>query len=575
MEDFDISIYKKRNRFTMLIIIFSIIILLLPITASADNTQLVMNPSNITVSTSQTFTIDVYCIPSEPIKGYELKLSFDNTYIQAVSVSEGNIFSGYSTFFNDGDIDNSEGIISNIFGLIIGQGNITDSGTLCKITFASSLKTGTSKLSFIEIDKWTGVTNEHEYLEISVNSASITIEESSNPPSPPSPPVIPGSPGSPPLPPIEEENNPPEPPDKPLGPIYIELGTEYIFETYSFDIDEDLLRIKFDWGDGIFSEWSDYVISNTPVSSSYVWNEASTYEIRAIAQDINGQNSSWSEILNVAVSQVDIVQRPPLEIDFIGSNYTNENITFTAIDNLEPNISIVQYHWDFGDGNTSSGISPQHTYKHSGWYTVVLNVIDNYGNNYNSSFVINVDQAKTEFIASEKSDSTTGFPISVINIITGYFVFLIIFLIIIFRKNLKTLLISRDLNHLLKIKNWYSKRKLTIIDNKIKNIYEKLEDNDISYKIGGVEMDSSTDDFIQRYSIKRQEEELELEEKEQLYNSKVYDYSTGKNFYNLLKESNKKDYTIEKEQFDKQEEDIDNIVDRLLLEKGKQNIIYD
>ncbi|ETR66471.1 MAG: hypothetical protein OMM_12759, partial [Candidatus Magnetoglobus multicellularis str. Araruama] len=49
---------------------------------------------------------------------------------------------------------------------------------------------------------------------------------------------------------------------------------------------------------------------------------------------------------------------------------------------------ITDWHWDFGDGETSSGANPTHTYDHSGYYSVTLEVIsaggtfETYQNNY-------------------------------------------------------------------------------------------------------------------------------------------------------------------------------------------------
>jgi hypothetical protein len=41
--------------------------------------------------------------------------------------------------------------------------------------------------------------------------------------------------------------------------------------------------------------------------------------------------------------------------------------------------SITQYDWDFGDGNTGTGVAPSHTYAAAGTYIVSLTVVDDEG----------------------------------------------------------------------------------------------------------------------------------------------------------------------------------------------------
>ena len=45
----------------------------------------------------------------------------------------------------------------------------------------------------------------------------------------------------------------------------------------------------------------------------------------------------------------------------------------------DPDGTIVNYAWDFGDGNTGARANPAHTYAAAGTYTVSLTVIDNGG----------------------------------------------------------------------------------------------------------------------------------------------------------------------------------------------------
>jgi len=54
----------------------------------------------------------------------------------------------------------------------------------------------------------------------------------------------------------------------------------------------------------------------------------------------------------------------------------------------DPDGTIVSYHWDFGDGNTSSLRNTTHTYTSAGTYKAVLTVTDNEGKKGNSSITI-------------------------------------------------------------------------------------------------------------------------------------------------------------------------------------------
>ena len=63
-----------------------------------------IDPLNQNVSPEENFTVSVYYEPDQPIKSFELKLSFDSSFLQVNSVTEGDIFDGYSTFFNSGSI---------------------------------------------------------------------------------------------------------------------------------------------------------------------------------------------------------------------------------------------------------------------------------------------------------------------------------------------------------------------------------------------------------------------------------------------------------------------------------------
>lgn len=56
-----------------------------------------------------------------------------------------------------------------------------------------------------------------------------------------------------------------------------------------------------------------------------------------------------------------------------------ETLSFDATSSSDPDGTIVHYAWDFGDGNTGTGMITAHSYSSDGTYTVTLTVTDNDG----------------------------------------------------------------------------------------------------------------------------------------------------------------------------------------------------
>ena len=75
----------------------------------------------------------------------------------------------------------------------------------------------------------------------------------------------------------------------------------------------------------------------------------------------------------------------------------SQSITFNGSSSYDPDGSITNYTWDFGDGSTGYGVSPTHIYNSAGIYTVTLTVTDN------SNATNAVDTNTTTATISEKS----------------------------------------------------------------------------------------------------------------------------------------------------------------------------
>lgn len=147
-----------------------IIILLSGLPAQASVTTLNVNVPTGEYRQGDIVDVSIVCVPTQYVKAWECKLNFNNAVLSAIQVEEGDFFSGYETFFNDGIIDNDEGTIINMYNLIIGQGNVTDEGTIVTITF-QAVGCGLSDISLYDV----GITNETMYIPSDFINSSVFI----------------------------------------------------------------------------------------------------------------------------------------------------------------------------------------------------------------------------------------------------------------------------------------------------------------------------------------------------------------------------------------------------------------
>ncbi|UCD13722.1 MAG: PKD domain-containing protein, partial [Thermoplasmatales archaeon] len=231
------------------------------------------------------------------------------------------------------------------------------------------------------------------------------------------------------------------------------------------DVDGDQVRFRFDWGDGDLSNWSEFVASNTSVSMSHSWDSISKFEVRVIAQDENGLNSSWSPPLNVTVMQLDLGGEPPVaDIDVPSELLVNQTIVFDASGSFDEDGVIVSYLWDFGDGENGSGITSPHVYRKPGEYTVTLVVTDNNGNTISKSVIVTVASGVEE---SEEKQGLILFYLGVV--IFGCAMVIIVGLAVFFRTK-KSNLSAHRVHRSSRVGIFDTKNKIKKIDAKIEKI---------------------------------------------------------------------------------------------------------
>jgi hypothetical protein len=433
---------KKINGLIIAVLIATVMLLAFP-TVGADefDTTVSIEPASQTVDAGETFTVNISCVPGQPVKGYEFKMSFDASLLQANSVVEGDIFDGYTTFFNAGTINNNAGSIVDMYNLIVGAGNVSELGTFVTISFTAKTISGVSQLHLYSV----GVCDENGYLSTVITDGDVTVNGTYNPPSPPPPS---GPPGLPPENPGNdtEENNPPASPLAISGPTFVEMGVEYGYTVSTTDPDGDGIRYRFDWGDGILSEWSELADSGVTAALYHSWMAVDTYQVRAIAQDEHGLNSSWSALLNVTVSGVDAGNETPVANIVVPDNlFANQTIVFDASASFDPDGIIVSYLWDFGDGTTGAGVKPVHEYTRPGTYLVTLVITDNSGNTYTKQITINV-AAGTDVAESELQQHALSINLPLV--LVGSAIAVLLCLAVVFRNRIQMFVLDYQISSL-------------------------------------------------------------------------------------------------------------------------------
>jgi PKD repeat protein len=138
------------------------------------------------------------------------------------------------------------------------------------------------------------------------------------------------------------------------------------FTDVSTDGDGSLTAWTWRFGDGTTSE------ERQP---SHTYAGSGTFTVRLTVTDDEGATDESSDDVTVtAPSEPPSNQPPQAQFDI-----SCQDLRCTFTDQSEDDGSIESWHWDFGDGGTSSEQNPSHTYASGGRYDVVLTVTDDEG----------------------------------------------------------------------------------------------------------------------------------------------------------------------------------------------------
>ena len=95
------------------------------------------------------------------------------------------------------------------------------------------------------------------------------------------------------------------------------------------------------------------------------------------ASNSSSVNDSDSNVVKVKATGDWLEPYHPPTASFICIQWSPLIITFDASSSSDPDGTVERYKWDFGDGNTATGMIVSHTYSSAGKYNVTLTVTDN------------------------------------------------------------------------------------------------------------------------------------------------------------------------------------------------------
>jgi PKD repeat protein len=92
---------------------------------------------------------------------------------------------------------------------------------------------------------------------------------------------------------------------------------------------------------------------------------------------------------------------------------TMVNVYFDGSSSYDPDGTIVDFSWDFGDGSTGSGESTSHKYYSPGNYTITLLITDNEGATGTDTAILTVNEPSAGNISTDKYSYEFGEPVNI------------------------------------------------------------------------------------------------------------------------------------------------------------------
>ena len=172
----------------------------------------------------------------------------------------------------------------------------------------------------------------------------------------------------------------------------------------SSDTDGTIVSYAWNFGNGQTA---------TTADASTTYNSAGTYNATLTVTDDKGATNTATQVITVApkpnvaptavANVVSVVGTVPMTVNLSGASSSDSDGTITG------------YAWDFGNGQTATGVTTQVTYTTAGTYTVGLTVTDNQGATGTQTLQIDVSENPNIAPTAVASASVTSgtLPLSV------------------------------------------------------------------------------------------------------------------------------------------------------------------
>ena len=149
----------------------------------------------------------------------------------------------------------------------------------------------------------------------------------------------------------------------------------------STDSDGSIGRYDWDFGDST-------IANNAGPTPTHVYETGGKYIARLTVTDDSEETDMDITVVNVGIGNL-----PPLAHagDSV-SGKVSRDITFDGTGSSDPDGSVANYAWSFGDGNTGTGPNPTHSYAAAGKYFVTLTVTDNDGATNSDATLVDAEQ---------------------------------------------------------------------------------------------------------------------------------------------------------------------------------------